>query len=633
MSLSVREVAAERPSSAPTTTPPGVAEPPGGDGVGGRFGGLLKAVRRRIPDRLRRAGPDLAVYGAYLMLAVWACGRLWKNPYSRISGHLPTDHIQFYWWLTHSAYSLVHLENPFFSHQENVPDGINMMANTSVLGIGIPLTPVTLLFGPQVSYDVYLTLALAGSAATFYYVLSRYLVKSRLAAFVGAGLFGFAPGIVHHASGQPNFVTNFLLPLIVLRVVKLREPGRVIRNGAILALLVCWQLFINEELLMLTAVACLIMVVCYTVMRPADAKAAARPFILSGLIAVGVALPLLAYPIWFQFKGPQSYLGIPPVFHEWGEDITAYFTFARDTMAGNPAVEQTIGVTEQNSWFGAPLMVLLAIIVVLMWRRSEAARITIIVGAFFGIMALGPHLRFDGKVHPSVPMPWQVFGNLPIIRYMVPSRMVYVVIACVAILLALACEQLAKLEVPGSPVPFRYLWAIAVAVALLPIVPKPMPGVTTPNIPAFITKGSWKPYVDNEHSLVTIPLPSNTQGLKAQLWQAVAMQEFKMPRGYFLGPDPDKNDIGRFGAGTSLTNDLLVRIVDTGQYAKITDWDRAVALGELRLWRAAIVVLDPTEPKQRPLWQAVTDLTGVRPAYVDDVWVWDVRPLVDGAGQ
>jgi hypothetical protein len=364
-------------------------------------------------------------------------------------------------------------------------------------------------------------------------------------------------------------------------------------------------------------------------MRPREALAGARPFLLGGLLSVAVAGPLLAYPIWFQFAGPQHYHGIPDVFTNWGEDVTAYFTFARDTLAGNYAVEQTIGRTEQNSWFGAPLVVLLLIIVVLLWRRSLAARIATLVGTAFAILALGPYLRVDGVMHTHVPLPWLFFQDLPLIRFMYPSRLVYVVIGCVAVLLALACDRIPKLEVSGLPLRFRYVWAIAVAVALLPIVPKPMPGVSAPDIPAFITAGTWKQYVDSRHTLVTVPLPSNTVGLKSLLWNAVAMQEYAMPRGYFLGPD--EKGVGQFGAVRSKTNDLLFSVSSSGHVPHVTDEDRRNALADLRYWHAAIVVLDPADPRADQLWTTIHLLTEVAAKYVDGVWVWDVRPLVDGA--
>ncbi len=41
-----------------------------------------------------------------------------------------------------------HGENPLFTPQLNAPDGVNLMANTGLLGLTVPLVPVTLLFGP-----------------------------------------------------------------------------------------------------------------------------------------------------------------------------------------------------------------------------------------------------------------------------------------------------------------------------------------------------------------------------------------------------------------------------------------------------------------------------------------------------
>jgi hypothetical protein len=574
--------------------------------------------------------PDASVYAFYLILAIWACSRLWTNPYRQISGHLPTDNIQFFWWLSHAARSVVHWDNPFFAPDLNVPMGVNLMANTSVLGVAIPLTPITLLFGPQVSYIIYLTLALAGSAAACYYVFSRYLVKSRLAAAIGAAFFGFAPGIIHHASGQPNFVSNFLLPFIVLRVFRLREPGRMLRNSVVLGLLVTWQIFINEETLLLAALGTIFAVLLHALMRPREVRGYALRFVAAGSLAVAVALPLLAYPLWFQFRGPQHYHGIQVVFSDWGEDVTAYFTFARDTLAGNAAVEKTIGLTEQNSWFGAPLMVLILIMVVLMWRRSLAARITTITGVFFAVLAAGPTIRLNGQ-KTTFSGPWQLMQSFPLVKFMYPSRMVYVVIACVAVLLALACDALPKLSISRSVVPFKLAWGLAVAMALVPILPKPMPATTAPDVPAFITQEQWRPYVDRNHSLVTVPPANNTVGLKSVLWHAVSLQDYNMPRGYFLGPD--SKGVGLFGAPGRKTSELLYRIASTGQVPPITDQMKLDAVTDLRFWRAALLVLDTNDPHESLLWQVTTTLTGVQPTYAGGVWLWDVREIVDGTGR
>lgn len=586
-----------------------------------------RRVFQRLPHRVRRMLPDATAYTVFLVLAVWTCGRLWKDPQHRVSGHLPADHIQFESWLVHAAYSVIHLQNPLFSHQVNVPLGVNAMANTSVLGIGIPLTPVTLLFGPQVSYAVYLTLALAGSAAAGYHVLSRHLVRSRLAAFVGGGFFGFAPGIIHHANGQPNFVTNFLLPFIVLRVLRLREPGRAVRHGVVLGLLVTWQVFINEELLLLTALGMAFVVGLYAVLRRAEAGRDAKQFLRAGAVAVGCAAVLLAYPVWFQFAGSQHYHGIQPVFGEWGEDVTAWFTFSRDTLAGTPAVEATIGKTEQNSWFGLPLVALLAIAAVLMWRRGLAARITTVTGVVFALLATGPVIRFDGH-QTGIPGPWRLLSWFPLLRYMYPSRVVFIVIACGAVLLALACDTLPGLAVSGFPVRFGAAWWVLVAVALVPIVPKPMPGVGGPHVPAFISNGDWRRYVDSNHTLVSVPLGNDSVGLKSVYWQTISDQRYKVPGGYFLGPDP--TGTAMFGAPHRPTTTTIYEIDRTGKAPVVTPKMHQQTIVDLRDWRAAIVVMDTVEPRDELKWKTMTALIGFEPRAIDGMWVWDVRALVSG---
>ncbi len=140
------------------------------------------------------------------------------------------------------------------SYQVNVPDGINIMANTSVLAVSIPMTPITLAFGPHVAFYVFLTGGLALTGISWYYVLSRHFVTSKVAAWVGAIFAAFAPSMVAHAQGHPNIISQFLIPLIIWRTLCLKESGRAVRNGVALGLLIVWQAFINLEILFMTAV-------------------------------------------------------------------------------------------------------------------------------------------------------------------------------------------------------------------------------------------------------------------------------------------------------------------------------------------------------------------------------------------
>ncbi|MET7822827.1 hypothetical protein [Micromonospora zamorensis] len=613
-----------------------------------------EAESTRRPRR-RPARADLLALGAYVLLGLFVCLNYWGDVTGRVSSHLPTDHSWFEWLFAHGAYSVRHLENPLFTAQQNAPDGVNMMANTSLLGVTLPLAPLTMLLGPQVMYALYLGAALAATAGTGYWMLSRHLVRSRAAAFVGGAFLGFAPGIIHHANGQPNFVSNFLLPLIVVRVLRLGEPGRWRRNGLVLGALVTYQIFINEEMLLLTALACLVVVLAYAVQRPTATRAVAGTFLAGLGVAGGLALVLAAYPIWFQFNGPQSYRGLQGgVFHNWGEDLVAFVTFARDTWAGDPAVEKTIGLTEQNTWFGWPLVLLSVVALVLLVRRSLPARIAAVLIVVFTVASIGPRVRFNG-VETGVRGPWSyVPDDLPLVEMMMPTRLTLVVAAAVGVLLALTWDAAhrqgrpvadqprvpaqrvgeaapATSDEPSPPAPVaagrRWLRPVgyaAVALAVLPLFPRPLPAQQIDPPPHFISAGGWRPYVPAGRTLVPVPIPSNVHGLPTLRWSALTGQEFPVPGGYFIGP----NELGEgvFGAPNRPTSTLIYSTMDAGAVPVLTDENRRQAVEDLRFWRASVVVLG-AHPREAVLRELVTGLIGP-PQRVDDVWVWDVRALV-----
>ncbi|MGW4500242.1 hypothetical protein ACWENR_16710 [Micromonospora sp. NPDC004336] len=592
--------------------------------------------------RWRPARADVLAIGAYVLLGVLVCLNYWVDVQNRVSSHLPTDHSWFEWLFSHGAYSVRHLENPLFTERQNAPDGVNMMANTSLLGVTLPLAPLTMLLGPQVVYALYLGAALAATAGTSYWVLSRHVVRSRAGAFVGGAFLGFAPGIVHHANGQPNFVSNFLLPLIVLRVFRLGEAGRWRRNGVVLGLLVAYQIFINEEMLLLTALACLVAVVAYAVMRPARTRAVAGTFAAALGVGGGLALLLTAYPIWFQFNGPQAYRGLQGgVFHSWGEDLAAFVTFARDTLVGDEAVERTIGLTEQNTWFGWPLVLLSVVALALLVRRSLTARILAVLVVVFTVGSIGPKVRLNG-VETETDGPWAYIpDDVPLLEMMMPTRLALVVTAALGVLLALAWDAVARFGRATAPAPrsgdddaadaagprrrwLRPVGYAAVALAVLPLVPRPLPAQPVEPPPRFVTAGGWRPYVPEGRTLVPVPIPSNVHGLSTLRWSALTQHAFPIPGGYFIGP----NELGEgvFGAPNRPTSSLIYRTMDAGEVPALTEENRRQAVEDLRFWRASVVVLG-AHPREAVLRELVTGLIGP-PQRVDDVWLWDVRPLV-----
>lgn len=556
-------------------------------------------------------------------LAVLVLIRLWADPSGRVLSHNDDDHGFFLFVVAHGERVLFHGDNPFFSDRLNVPDGVNIMANTTVLALTLPVAPITHFLGAAVSVVLLLTLGLAGTAAAWYWVFSRHLVTNRTAAWIGALWCGFCPAMVSHANGHINFVSQFVVPFIVWQVLRLREPGRAVRGGVTLGLLIVLQVFVNEEVLLFAALTLGVFVIAYALMARSEARAVA------GRVAAGVGVAaitsgvLLAYPLWWQFTGKGSYQGQPFTPDEYVTDLLSLGAYARQSLAGNSYVAGVLSVsgTEENTFFGLPLLVLLVIGMRLVWR-SVAARSVAIAGLVMLLVSMGPHLRVSGTT-TTIPLPFGLISHLPVINLVSVTRFAMVTATVVGVLLALIIDRGVRLT--GRS---RRWFLIGLAVALVPVLPKPLPTIPAAPLPPFIADGMWRDYVADDRSLVPVPLPEVTTGREAMRWAGLSNLAFRVPRGYFMGPaDPPGNLTGSWNAPHRPTSVLLWKVREYGQIPPLTPEDRSAAVADLTYWRAAVVVLVPGSRNVDALGVTLTDLLGRGPQQVGGVLLWDVRDL------
>ncbi len=579
--------------------------------------------RRRFRWTPRRR--DLAVFGGFLVTALWVTSQIWMDPAGRVASLYSSDPAQVQFFLAHSVRVVLHGEFPFFTEQFNYPDGVNLMANTAILALGIPMVPVTLLFGPAVTFVLLVTLGLAGTASAWYFVLSRHVVSNRLAAVVGGWFCGFSPAMLSHASWHPNIISQFLLPFIVWRVMVITRSTRPFRDGALLALLVTVQAFINEEILLFTAMGCGIFLIAVVVQRPGLWSAAWRPLAKALATCTVIAGALLAYPLYIQFAGPMAYHGLSEAVRDYGNDIAAYFAPGSPTVGGNQRANVNLApnYSEENAFFGWSLA-LIAVGIVLWLRREVLVRALAATAAFYAVLSLGERVSWWDR--ELVVGPWEWLVRLPLLDAVVPTRFGMITSVVVAILLALAIERTSTLSLDRRTV--RTLTAAGLVLALLPITPMPLPMTSRPPVPDFITSDRWRAYVAPDQTLVPIPVPSmgNTHGMR---WAAATNLDFKIPGGYFLAPrNGNTGDPGRFGGRPSGIGKLLEEVATTGRTPELNDRQRRRSLDELRYWRAAILVLPVRQPHSESLRQTVEQLVG--PARLElDVWVWDVRSLTD----
>src|SRR5580693_4825344 len=94
-------------------------------------------------QRLRGVATIATAFAVYLAIAVVWWWHAWSSHPSAVTSCACGDASLFLWFLEWPAYAIAHGHNPLYSTAMFHPAGINLLANTSVLGVGIVLSPVT----------------------------------------------------------------------------------------------------------------------------------------------------------------------------------------------------------------------------------------------------------------------------------------------------------------------------------------------------------------------------------------------------------------------------------------------------------------------------------------------------------
>jgi hypothetical protein len=585
----------------------------------------------------------LVVAAIAIAMALWVTKGLWSQPYHHVLSQNEGDQAFFEWVLSYGRYAVVHGHDPFFTTLMNTPDGVNLAANTSVTVFALLFAPITVLAGPQVTFVTILTLNLAGSAVAWYLFLLRYLVRRRVAAMV-AGLFaGFAPGFISHANGHLNFTSGWVAPLVLWWVLKLREPGRWLRNGVMLGALLAVCFSIAAEGLFFTALASAVFVVTWA-LSPAtrsEARAAASTVCKALAIAAVVAGALLAYPLYMHFDGPQKFGATGFNQGYYVEDVVSYISYSTRSLAGWAGLSSprlAPNPTEEASFLGLPLMILVVCGLVLLWRHAGAGRratlrALIVVGLVFMVLSWGPHLRILDH-QTKIPLPYAALAHLPLFNSALAGRLALVVVGVVAIVLALTADRLLTEPLPSTGLHTAY--AAGFAVALVPLLPLPLLTTARAPEPAFIADGLWKRYVPPGGAMSALPFAANTTP-DSQRWQAYTMarggRQFQMPDGYFLGPG-GPNGTGQIGARFRHTDWLFFRAAVYGAVPQIDDYDRDEARQDFAHWDLDAVFLpDQISGRNGILFRSAVELTATAllgtPQRVGGVLLWRIHPGVD----
>ena len=484
----------------------------------------------------------------YLAAAVAVTARLWVDPAGRLQVGDPHDVDLFTWYMRYAATAISHGRLPaLVTTALNPPQGVNLMWNTSFLLPGIVLTPVTLLAGPQTSLTLVLTLSLAGSAAALFFVLRRWGASTSAAALGGA-VYGFSPAMINSGLGHYHLVFAVLPPLMIHTLLRLLTGrGKAVRTGAWLGLLVGAQVFIGEEMLVYTAVACLVLTVALALQRPRATLERAGPTALGLAVALAVALVISGHALWVQFHGPLTERGAAEFF--WSTNLSFFVSPTGNvlfhTSASAFAAQNThLGTPEVLAYLGWPLLAVLVVAMIWFWRdaRVRTAAVIFVVLELFSLGA-GSQPYVSGKL-----LPWHWLAGLPGLSSLLPDRFAILADGAAAAVLAFSLDNARAAVRAHSPDlaraavrdrGWRATW-IPAAVAVLAVVPLiPLPYQTAPvsPVPAGWQAAFARLRLEPDARVLVVPIPNVGHSMPMR-WQADTGEPGSMIGGYYLGPAP-----------------------------------------------------------------------------------------------
>ncbi|MDQ6848064.1 MAG: hypothetical protein M3019_10885 [Candidatus Dormibacteraeota bacterium] len=538
-------------------------------------------------------------------------------------GATTADNSQHAWFLRWFPYALATHQNPLFTSSLIEPGGVNLMWNTWIPLPALLLSPLTLLLGPVASFDIAVTLGVTLSAWCAYLAASRFL-RGRWAAVLAGAAYGFSPFIFDQSyTGHSNMVIAVVPPLMLLLLdtILVRQTISPRRAGLLFGALMTAQFFITEELLASETVMLIVGIACLALMHRRELASRWRYVAACFGWALALFIPVVAYPVWFQFFGPQ----VP---HQLIADKNFFVTdllnvFLPSTAQGvEPPFARDIAAHyagNSGEWGGYVGIPMLAVVAWTAWRqwRRPLVRALCIGAAAAVVLSFGSTLHVGGA-DTHIPLPAAILAHLPVLDNLVPARFAVYVALFTAVVFGVFVDSLPARRQSTRVVA---LATVLIAAAFVPPLPFPTRAAVTPT---FFT-ASTAPLAPGSAVLV-VPFSHDFYSTQAVLWQAEAGMWFAMPEGYIINRQPSGG--AAQGPPPSVTGSTLVAIA-AGQAtdATVGAQTRRRMLLELRTWNISAVVLGPMDQHGATMRAFLAALLGAAPVDRDGVAVWGSVPL------
>jgi hypothetical protein len=588
----------------------------------------LRERRAAVRRTRRRFRIQLMILAVYLALSFLPFRAAWDHhPSDWLQSGGGGDIGQSAFFLAQFPYALAHHLNPFANTWTNWPYGANYMNNTSVSLLAVLMIPITVWASPILSLNVLFVLTVWLDCAVMFLVVLKF-TRSLVASFFAGLIYGFSPMVTAAELGHVHVMFDVLPPVLFLLLYRLCVgEGRPVRNGVLLGLALAAQLYVFPEPL----AACLIIAVIGLLVAAVAYRRRVRErlgdLVRGGAAAAGVFVVVAGVGLYEMVAGAHHTSGplhptkvfadlssdlLSPVLPSSSQRYTLGMARSGTRLVG-PVIAGIIHPdgAENGSYIGIPLLVVLVLGVVLLYRR-HLVRMAAFLAVVSFVFSLGGRLRINGHVTP-VRLPFDVLLHLPVVNSLIASRFAMEEWFFLALLLGV--ELAAAGRWAGSRRPWvrsqvggRAVSAVVIvvlaAVSLAPLTPRWHIGERRVPLPTLAVGQQLRTLRAGE---VVLGYPFPTGNTYLMLWQAQDRMRFRIVGAQLIQAGPTGRNEGSSAPPSVVQSILKLAYKGYADHTRplppVTGAELRQAAQELVSWRVGAV-----------LW---TDL-GLYPQYAKD---------------
>jgi hypothetical protein len=547
---------------------------------------------------------------AWTGISAYYYGNFLAHPTAGVPGG--PDGVIYVWFFKSVEQALAHLSNPLVSHAMNAPTGVSLMWNTAVLPLAVLLAPLTAAIGPVATVGFAMVASPVLSALAAYFAFRR--ITHRIAASaIAATFYGFGPFFVGQNGHLHLIAAAPFLPLILLVGYRLfvTQTGSAARAGIWLGLLAAGLFLVSEELVTFAALAAGVGVVFLALLYHREVSSKFR-FAATGVaVGAGVAVAVVAYPMYFQLFGPMSLDG-NLIAHRASLDLASFVrppAFLHFTTSADIAATRSFFTNsgENSGYIGIPLLIVIAGL--LIWlgvqRRSLVPVWWLLTTGAVVSFSLGPTVWINGHL-TGVHAPWWLLDHGPL-RSAIVARFSLLTALMVAFLIAWGLAKISG----------RAYVAVgaAVCVALVSLLPSGQyVGLSGIQTPAFFTTAAVNRIPAGATVLILPNRAGPGPGAHIMYWQMKAGMRFNIVGGY--GVFSDNGNWSYFGALPD-----FARVLDSAGRTGVRPTEPELLAARPSLLASPVSYIVITQSVRHPMTvkTAAEELTGCTTEAVADV--------------